>query len=137
MDNKTQNILQKFSAQKVELSVGSDARRLLREFEEAERGMLKQTKVLEQLLKQFQGFEKMKDELSKQRQEALKYQGIYLDGKDKVDVVFDKLEKHVKELGISVTDIPAYDLLNNAFNRAANAYRPLAELVIDARNITK
>jgi len=137
MKPSVQKIITKLAKEKVDLSVGSDARRLINEFEKAEKGMLKQTNVLEKLLNQLKGFEQIKKELETQRKEALQFQNIYLDSKDKIDVVLNKLENYTKELGISVTEIPAYDLIVKSSNKAANAYRPLAELVIDARNILK
>lgn len=137
MDSKTKEILQKFSTQKVELATLPKAKSLIRDFTKAEQGMKAKRKVLDSLLQEFKNIEKIKTIADKEYREALDFMNIYLEGKDKYNIVFDEIEKKAKDLGIDVKDIPALDILNKSFDGAANAYRPLAETNIDIRDFIK
>ena len=133
MDYKTNEILQKFASQKVDLAVLPKVKSLIRDFNKAEQGMKAKKKVLDSLEKELEKLQDLKDKAEKEYQEALDFQNIYLEGKDKYDRAYNEIEEKAKDLGIDVGDVPALDILNKAFDDAANAYRPLAETNVNIR----
>ena len=133
MKPQQQKILTQLSNQKVELAVLPKVKSLIRDFNKAERGMKAKLKVMDSLLRELKDIEKIKTRADKEYKEALDFMNIYLEGKEKYDRAFDEIEEKAKDLGIDVRDVPALDVLNNAFNSAANAYRPLAETNTNVR----
>ena len=135
MKPELQKIFTKLSEEKLEkvdLSAAK-AKTLTNDFRKAENGMKSKKKVLDNLLKELKALEKLQLAAKKEYDEAIDFMEIYGQGKDRYDTIYDSLEKQAKELGIDVNEIPVMRELNKSFDDAADAYRPLAEILGDVR----
>lgn len=124
--------LAKDKENKVELSAAK-AKALAKDFTKAEIGMKSKKKILDNLLKELKALEKLQLAAKKEYDEAIDFMEIYGQGKDRYDTIYDTLEKQAKELGVDVDEIPIIRELNKSFDAAADAYRPLAEILGDVR----
>jgi len=112
---------------RVELSEAK-AKALIKNFRKAEQAMKDSYKRLNQLESKIREARDLKEKADQEVTAAYDAMGIYSNGKDDYNIIYDDFKRQADDLGINVNNIPVISELGKAFDEAADAFRPLGAI---------
>jgi chromosome segregation ATPase len=104
------------------------AKSLIKNFRRAEQEMKKSYKALNKLESKIREARDLKQKADQEVRAAYNAMGIYSDGKDDFNRIYDDFKAKANDLGVNVNNIPVISELSRAFDEAADAYRPLGAI---------